>query len=264
MQDYFHKLESDKIYLTRAQMAWYYKTALIQKEDMKREYPSTPNEAFESAIEGTFYAKWLRDARVQDRIAKVPYDKSARVYVAFDPGYLDSCAIVFWQMAGQEIHLIDYYENSGEGLAHYLGVIKSKPYIYEAYFGPHDIENHQFSTGLSTKDVAASLGVSLVTLPTLKMLLEDGIEAVRSLFPRFWIDEEKCSRLVRCIENYRKEFDVNHGIYKSKPKHDEYSHGADALRYAAIAIKMHIDSGKTSINDEEAERLYNKYNPIFK
>lgn len=263
IQQYFHKLEDGGINLSKDQRAWYYKNLLIQKDDMKREYPSTPEESFESAIDGSFYAKWLREARVQERLGHVPWDKQARVFVAFDPGYLDSCALVFWQMVGQEIHIIDYYENSGEGLAHYIGIIKSKPYIYEQYFGPHDIESHQFSTGLSTKEVGANLGISFITLQTLKLRLEDGIEAVRACFPRFWIDEERCGRLIKCIENYRKEFDVNHGIYKSKPVHDQYSHGADALRYACIAIKQHVDNAKSGISDDEADRLYNKHHPIF-
>lgn len=264
IKEYFDKLQDQGIKLSREQQAWYFKNLLIQKDDMKREYPSTPDESFESAVDGSFYAKWIREARVQGRIGNIPWDRQARVSVAFDPGYLDSCALVFFQCIGQEIHIIDYYENSGEGLSHYIGIIKGKPYIYENYFGPHDIESHQFSTGLSTKEVGASLGINFITLQTLKLRLEDGIEAVRGIFPRLWVDEEKCSRLIKCIENYRKEFDVNHGIYKSKPVHDQYSHGADALRYAAIAIKTHIDSAKSGISDDEADRLYNKHHPIFK
>jgi len=264
IEEYFTKLEQDGIDLTDDQKAWYYKKLLTQKDDMKREYPSTPNEAFESAIDGSFYAKWIREARFEGRVSSVPWDKQARVSIAFDPGYLDSCAVVWFQVIGQEIHVIDYYENSGEGLSHYLGIIKSKPYVYQSYFGPHDIENHQFSTGLSTKEVGASLGVSFITLQTLKLRLEDGIEAVRNLFPRIWIDEQKCSRLIKCIENYRKEFDVNYQIYKNKPIHDQFSHGADAFRYMAIAIKTHVDSAKSGISDAEADKMYAKYNPIFK
>jgi hypothetical protein len=263
IQEYFVGLEEKGIDITDNQRFWYYKKLLIQKDDMKREYPSTPDESFESAIDGSFYAKWIREARFEGRVGNVPWDRQSRVSLAFDPGYLDSCAIVFFQCIGQEIHIIDYYENSGEGLSHYLSIIKAKPYVYESYFGPHDIESHQFSTGLSTKEVGASMGVSFITLPTLKTRLEDGIEAVRNLFPRFWIDEKNCTGLIKCIENYRKEFDVNYQIYKSKPVHDKFSHGADALRYMAIAIKTHIDSSKGGMSEAEAERMYNKYHPIF-
>ena len=261
--EYFDKLESEGISLSSQQKSWYYKKLLVQSGDMKREFPSTPEEAFENAIDGSFYAKWIRDARFEGRFGNVPWDRQSQVFVAFDPGYLDSCALVFFQCIGQEIHVIDYYENSGEGLAHYIGVIKSKKYIYERYFGPHDIESHQFSTGLSTKEVGASLGISFITLQTLKLRLEDGIEAVRGLFPRIWIDESRCGQLIKCLENYRKEFDVKHQIFKPRPLHDRWSHGADAFRYMAIALKQHIDGGKGDVSDEEADKLYNKYNPIF-
>lgn len=263
IEEYFNRLRSKGIVLSKEQKGWYFKKLQLQKEDMKREYPSTPEESFESAIDGSFYAKWITTARMEGRFGNVPWDRSCRVFVAFDPGYLDSCAVVFWQCIGQEIHIIDYYENSGEGVAHYIGIIKSKPYIYGQFFGPHDIESHHFSTGLSTKEVAASLGVSLITLQTLNISLTDGIEAVRSIFPRFWIDETKCSRLIKCMENYRKEFDSDHGIYKSKPVHDRYSHGADALRYASIAIKRHLDASKGGISDKDADQMYEKHHPLF-
>ena len=264
INEYFEKLEGDGIQLSVDQKCWYYKKLLTQKDDMKREYPSTPDESFESAIDGSYYAKWIRDARFEGRFGNIPWDKEARVNLAFDPGYSDACALVFWQNIGQEIHIIDYYENSGEGLEHYIDIIKKKPYIYDRFFGPHDIENHHMSTGLSIKDVGAKHGLSFITLPTLKMKLDEGIEAVRNLFPRVWIDEQKCGRLVKCLENYRKEFDVNYQVYKSRPLHNEYSHGADAFRYSCIAIKMNIDSAKSDVTDTEYERLYNKYYPLFK
>lgn len=264
IEEYFDKLHLENIDLTPGQKSWYYSKLITQRDDMKREYPSTPSESFESAIDGSFYAKWIRECRFEGRMGSVPWDREARVCIAFDPGYLDSCAVVFFQIIGQEIHVIDYYENSGEGLSHYIGIIKSKPYIYDKYFGPHDIESHQFSTGLSTKEVGASLGVHFITLQTLKLRLEDGIEAVRGVFPRVWIDEQKCGRLIKCLENYRKEYDPVYKIYKSRPIHDQYSHGADAFRYMAIAIKAHIDSDRSGISDKEADRLYDKYNPIFK
>lgn len=263
IQEYFEKLEMEGISLNCEQKSWYYKKLLTQKDDMKREFPSTPIEAFESAVDGSFYAKWIREARFEGHFGRVPWDKEARVNLAFDPGYSDACALVFWQNIGQEIHVIDYYENHGEGLEHYIDLIKKKPYIYDKFFGPHDIENHHISTGLSIKDVGQKHGISFLTLPTLQMKLDEGIEAVRNLFPRVWIDEERCSRLIKCLENYKKEFDVNYQIYKSRPCHDQYSHGADAFRYACIAIKLYIDSSKGDITDAEHERLYNKHYPLF-
>lgn len=266
VEEYFDQLTGRGILLSAAQCAWYYKMLLVQRDDMKREYPSYPDEAFESAIDGSYYAKWLAEMRGEGRLGaevRVPWEREARVSVAWDIGYGDATALTFFQVVGQEIHIIDYYENSGEGLPHYASYLQSKPYVYDRHYAPHDIESHAFSSGLSAKEVGASLGIAFITLPTLKLRIDDGIEAMRALFPRLWIDEKNCSRLVKCLENYRKEYDIDHKIYKSRPIHNWASHGADSARYMAIAVKMHIDGDKSGITDSEADKLYNKYNPIF-
>jgi len=55
---YFDTLEeSHGIKLSPAQRAWYMKKSDTQLEDMKREYPSTPDEAFEASVEGAYYAQ---------------------------------------------------------------------------------------------------------------------------------------------------------------------------------------------------------------
>ncbi len=218
--------------------------------------------SFTLGIEGSYYAKYMQDARDDNRITNVPWQKQSRVHTAWDIGYGDSTAIIFYQVIGQEIHFIDYYENHGEGLPHYAKVLADKPYVYGDHSAPHDIDSHAFSSGLSAREVGASLGVRFRTLPTLKLTIESGIEAVRGLFPRIWIDEKKCGKLISAIENYRKEFDQKHNVYKSRPVHDWASHAADAARYAAIAIKLFVDS-KGGPTDDEVERLRDKYQPRF-
>ncbi len=248
-------------------------TKIVTKQDIQRERDEGMSEdyvqqeyycSFTLGVEGSYYAKYLQEARNEDRIGNVPWNKQARVYTSWDLGYGDSCAIVFYQIAGQEIHIIDYYENHGEGLPHYAGILKDKPYIYADHFAPHDIESHAFSSGLSAREVGASLGLKFITLPTLKLRLEDGIEAVRGLFPRIWIDENKCRYLVKCLENYRKEFDQRLEVYKDRPRHDKFSHGADAIRYLALAVKLHVDGGKAGIDDRQADKWYKEANPLFK
>jgi hypothetical protein len=164
---------------------------------------------------------------------------------------------------GNEIHIIDYCESHGEGLPYYAGVLKTKAYIYSDHFAPHDIESHAFSSGLSAREVGASIGIKFTTLPTLKLRIEDGIEAVRGLFPRVWIDATNCKYLIKCLENYRKEFDQRLEVYKDRPRHDKYSHGADAMRYLAIATKINVDAKPSVVNDKQSEEWFNKFNPKF-
>jgi phage terminase large subunit len=218
--------------------------------------------SFTLGIDGSYYAKYLKDAEDENRVGKVPYDKHARVNTAWDIGYGDSTSIVFFQMIGKEVHIIDYYENSGEGLPHYAEIIKNKNYIYDSHYAPHDIRAHEFSQGLSPEEVGKSLGINFNVLPTLKIGLENGIEALRSIFPRIWINKDKCDHLVECLRNYRKEFDQKHEVYRERPVHNWASHCADACRYMALAVKIYGDISH-SIDDKQAEEWFDKFNPIF-
>lgn len=247
-------------------------TGVVSEEDIQKEREAGMSEdfiqqefycSFTLGVEGSYYAKYIEEARGDGRVSRVPWDKQKRVYTAWDIGYGDSCAIIFFQIIGNEVHIIDYYENHGEGLPHYAGILKEKDYIYSDHYAPHDIDSHAFSSGMSAREVGSGLGIKFITLPTLKLRLEDGIEAVRGLFPRVWIDETKCKHLLKCLENYRKEFDTRLEVYKERPRHDKYSHGADAMRYLAISVKLNVDGGKAGVTDEQADKWYKQFNPRF-
>jgi hypothetical protein len=247
-------------------------THVLSREDIKRERKEGMSEdmiqqeyycSFTLGIEGSYYAKYVQDAKDEERIGWVPWSQSSRVYTAWDIGYGDSTAIIFYQVIGNAIHIIDYYECHGEGFPHYAQVLKDKAYIYADHYGPHDIDSHDFSSGLSPREVALSLGIKFTILPTLKVSVEAGIEAVRSIFPRIYIDEDKCQRLVKCLENYRKEFDERLEVYKSRPRHDKWSHGADAARYMAIAVKIFVDHRHAGVDDQTADRWFREAIPLF-
>ena len=201
-------------------------------------------------LEGSYYITYLDSMRREDRITNVPYDPTARVCTAWDLGMNDSTTIIFFQKIGQEIHIIDCYENNGKGLDHYVKLINEKPYIYEAHYAPHDIENRELGTGISRKEMAHNLGIDFITLPTLKTKLLDGIEVARGLFPRIWIDEAKNKRLITALENYRKQYDAKHNVFTNYPVHSEHSHFADSFRYLAIACKLYDGKNEgLSVND---------------
>jgi len=247
-------------------------TSAISLEDVQTEREAGMSEdfiqqefycSFTLGVEGSYYAKYMQEARDENRIGFVPWDKQQKVHTAWDLGYGDSTAIVFYQLCSNEIHIIDYHESSGEGLPYYAGILKDKPYVYGEHFAPHDIDSHAFSSGLSAREVGSDLGIKFITLPTLKLRLEDGIESVRGLFPRFWIDETKCKILLKCLENYRKEFDMKLECYKERPRHDKYSHGADAIRYLSLAVKLYADAAKGGVTDEQSEKWFKQFNPRF-
>jgi len=232
---YFKELqEVHSIKLIPTQMGWYAAKYKTQGDDMLREYPSTSEEAFQANVEGHYYVRHMTKARIERRIGNVPYDENLPVFAALDLGYGDSTAIWFWQQLGPEIRLIDYYENSGESLGHYIKIIKGKPYILERVFAPHDASSTELGSGLTRVQIARNLGIEFTVLPRLG--LQEGIDAVRSLLNRCWFDETKCEKGIRALENYRKDWNESLGNWRDNPRHDHFSHGSDAFRYLAMSL----------------------------
>jgi hypothetical protein len=92
--------------------------------------------------------------------------------------------------------------------------------------------------------------------------VDEGIEAVRGQFPRFWIDHVKCKHVIKSLENYQKQYDESREIYKDKPLHSKFSHCADSVRYMSIAIKDHLQAPHGP-SDNDVEALRDKYQPRF-
>jgi len=190
--------------------------------------------AFDVPALGAIYANEYQAARDARRIGNVPYDPMLTVSTFWDLGIGDATAIWFGQRQGSEIRLIDYYEARSESLAHYVGVLKSKPYVYDPDWLPHDAQARELTSGKSAQEILAQLGRSVKITP--KLSLEDGINAARMVWPRCWFDEAKTQRGLECLQNYRRELNEKLGEFRSTPVHDWASHGADAFRYLAVAI----------------------------
>lgn len=259
---YFDTLEKKLgIEISPARRAWYTVKERDQGEDMRREYPSTPDEAFAQAVVGAYYAKQFAFLYKNDRFIerdKMPKN-DAPVNTYWDIGVGDDTSIWFVQKIGKEFHVIDHYANSGEGLRHYMSVLKRKAehnsWRYGEHWAPHDIDNREFGNDGKSRHQSAREGyeidgvrytINFNKVP--RMSIEDGIEAVREILPRCWFDADRCGlndtgkegvgekrgALVN-LESYRKAWDDRNGCWKDKPLHDASSHDADAFRYFAVA-----------------------------
>lgn len=235
MQDYFRKLEAEGITLKPEQRAWYVKKQEQQGDDMKREYPSTSKEAFEASVEGAYFGREMTKMRKEGRICRIPI-LDAPVYTTWDLGLNDSMSITFWQDHRFERRAIDYYENSGEGFAHYARVLKDKGYTYSRHKMPHDAEHRSLTDTAEPRRVHAErAGITPVEVMKRIETEQAGIDASRAFLASVWVDEERCARLIACLDNYRKAWDDKLGVFKSYPLHDEFSHGYKSFETAAIA-----------------------------
>jgi hypothetical protein len=257
MNVYFESLEKQGILLTEAQKNWYTKKAEVLGENIKKEYPSTPDEAFEVNVDGLYYARYVSIARSQKRICNIPWDRQLRVHTAWDLGFSDANTIIFFQISGREIHIVDYLESSGYSMADYIKIVKSKDYIYGTHLAPHDLKNHEYSTGRTRYETAQSLGITFDLVPDLSIV--DGIDAVKTIFPRLWFhNSEDCLKLIGHLESYTQKWDRSLGQWSGRPSHDDHSHCADSLRYLVVGLDACLAEGQ-SMTDAQAEALYRQY-----
>lgn len=239
MKGYFVSLYNEhNIFLTDAQKNRYAKKEEEQQEDMMREYPSTPDEAFNLAIKGAYFEKEITKAMKEGRMDKVEYDPALSVNTARDLWGAwggDDTAIRFFQLFGKEIRVIDYREGSWYSMEEIIeSQIKTRNYRYGTHIWPHDMKVHEYSSGKTRFLSAYQLGLQFRVLPLSKV--SDGIDAVRSIFPNVYIDYLHCKKGVDKLNAYRRSYDQKNWVLREKPAKNGCQHAADAFRYMAIGI----------------------------
>lgn len=218
---------------------------IIKKDGNDALYQQEYYCSFDVPIQGAYYAQQLMLAESEGRLSNVPYDPATTVNTVWDLGVNDTTAIWFYQEVRQEIHIIDYYETSGEGLSHYVKVLQDKGYVYGEHYAPHDIEVRELSSGKSRKETAQSLGIRFQVAP--KLSIEDGIDAARNILSQCWFDKTKCERGLNALKSYHKEWDEENKTYRNHPEHDWSSNGSDAFRYLAVTHGQGFGSGNYQV-----------------
>ncbi len=249
LSDYFDKLEGElKITLTKGQRAWYVKKWEVQQDDMKREFPSTPDEAFEQAIEGAYFAQQMALARKQNRIGNVPFDPSIPVNTFWDIGNRDGAGIWFHQRVGLENRFIHYYENSGETFPHYAKYLQDMDCVFGNHYLPHDADHKTFRmAGSVITDANELLKGEVYLVPRIKDK-KIGIAAVRATLGSCWFDQSQCDIGIKHMDNFRKEWNEQMGCWRDTPRHDDAMRGADAFMQFAQSyrpedsVSIHVDT----------------------
>jgi len=250
---------------------WFPEVLEQEKADLYARDPDAYDHVWEGKcrqwLEGAIYARELRKAYEDKRIAKVSYDENAPVYTAWDLGHTDDTAIWWYQVVAGEIHVLESYASSGGSLSEYatqiLGrectidlvgedvVAKMGPaiadlshrrrYRYKKHFLPHDAKAKTLAAkGKSIiQQLASALDLTnLAIVPDIGV--EDGIQAARMMFGRCYFDELGCDPGLKALRRYQREKQQDERSYKKIPKHDWTSHYADAFRMLAVATQNEI------------------------
>ncbi len=245
-------------------------TQVLTEEDMECERKEGMSDhliqqeyycSFDLGVEGAYYAKLLNQAELDGRITRVSFDTMQSVSTFWDLGVGDESVILFVQMIGKEIHIIDMYRNQGEGLNHYAKVLQDKAnagkWTYGEHFAPHDIRVRELGSGAQTRlDIARELGIDFQIVPNLA--ISEGIELARGIFSRLWIDAEKCNYFVKAVENYHKHYNERLNVYSDRPVHDWSSHTMDAFRMLAIIQNKKRGGQMTEEDADKLESLYHR------
>lgn len=193
-------------------------------------------------LTGAIYAKEIRDAMETGRIMNVPYDKMVPVHTFWDLGFFDSTAILFAQMCGFELHIIDYLEVQQTTVDDIVKILQGKGYVYGDDWLPHDAQAKTLASGGRTiEQLLRALNRKVRIVP--KLSIADGINAARMMFPNCYFDNGKCSDALQALRHYRYDVDEETGMFSKAPLHDQYSHCADAFRYMALSLKEKKESG---------------------
>jgi len=203
--------------------------------------PSQFDQEFEcswaAALIGAYFADGLDAAETDGRIGTYPWEPNLPVTTAWDLGISDSTAIWFVQQLPRErvVRVIDFYEDAGEGLHHYVKMLRERPYTYDTHLFPHDVRVRELGSGNSRYEILMDLGIRPSVVP--KLTVSDGIEAVRATIPRCYFDRSNCAAGIKALRHYHRQFNNRTGDWKDRPNHDWSSHGCDAFRYLCVGLR---------------------------
>jgi len=219
--------------------------AAIQKERDKGKTEDYINQeyncTFNQGIEGTYLGKQLQIAENENRIGNFIYDETAPVYTAWDLGIGDFMAIIFYQMVGNEVHIIDYHEATGFSFVYYAKMLKEKEYFYDSHYAPFDIKNREYGAGskkeeraLSRLEKAEEVGITFEPVPGASF--ENSVDNARAIMSRCFFNKSKCGKLISHLEQWGRTWNDIIQDYTDYEAKNVHKHAGAAFRYMATMV----------------------------
>jgi phage terminase large subunit len=191
---------------------------------------------------GSIYGKFLQKIEQRGELELAFAHPNDGVHTSWDLGISDSTAIWFWRLRADAVEFIDYYENHGQALEHYIDEVEERGYRYVRHWLPHDARARTLVTGTSVLEEAEKAfrerKCGAVAIGP-ELSLEDGISAGRWLLQRpdtrF---HKRCEEGVEALRGYEYEYNEELKVFSKKPLHNWCSHGSDAFRGCAVVRKI--------------------------
>lgn len=186
-----------------------------------------------NVVAGAIYRDTIDRIR-HNNFGKYPHDPMFPVHMAWDLGYTHYTSVWFWQVIDGEIHIIDFFETSGEDITQVLTKVMAKPYEYGHVILPHDADHHNIRSPLTITEIFKNWGLRCTVMPAASITA--GIEAVKLMLKIAKFDEENTRKGIAHLEMYPYKYVANKGIDRAVPDQTSpHADAADALRMMAVS-----------------------------
>lgn len=250
---HFEILERDHgIHLDEDQKKWWEMRFREMGSKMGTEYPSVPNDAFESPVEGAIYGNIITDLRTKGRIGvEFDIDRRFPCFVSWDIGRSDFTDLWLIQPAGPNIYFLNWYHANEQSPSHYAEIVREweKHFPIAAHLLPHDAKRKN-EIGVDYVHHLKTCGITNLEIVPVTNDRWAGIDALRELLRRSWfhrrcdlptyLNGEELPSGVGRLASYRKKIVQVGEVTTEEPVHDEFSHTADAARTFAEATELGI------------------------
>jgi hypothetical protein len=222
------------------QRAWYVKKAETLGRKMKQEYPSTPEEAFEQAVEGAIFGDEMAQVREKGRITVVPLDVAFPVNTFWDFGLGARNPIWLHQRIGMQNRWVKYFDDFGKGLGWWWRHLEewrkeNGEFAWGQHFLPHDADAEILGESVDTKHrILERAGMRNIVVVPRVAEKAIGIDLMRTALPADnWFDKAGTAEGVKCLDGYQFEWDDRLGVWSRTPLANWAAHGTDAwMQYA--------------------------------
>lgn len=227
--------------LSLNQRNWYKRTLRSvfagDAHQMRQEYPSLPDEAFERDTEGSWFGTQIGALRNAKRIDSIPHVPGVPVDTFWDIGRTDGTAVWCMQRIGIHYRFIDFIEGRDLDYDHYASELLKRPYVYGRHFLPHDAAHvrqaESKEKAKSPEQILNGLGLRNTKIVPRTEIKINSINAARRILPQCMFDELRCAAGIIHLESYRKKWSTSLGMYLDEPIHDLHSEAADAFQQFA-------------------------------
>lgn len=221
---FLEKQLKDGIILDAAQRAWYVKKHAAMGDDMLREYPSTPEEAFSAPIKGAIYADEMLRLRASGRLGVYPLIPNIPVDSFWDLGTGTGCHLWVGQRVAGQYRMVKFHSAENKGIGYFVKWLQDLGAPIGTFYLPHDAEHAIHTVQQQTETVEEMVrrtmqGAKTVIVPRCKALIE-GITLTRDALDEIIIDAEGCADGVAALESYRWTWNERLAQFTDEPVHN--------------------------------------------